>query len=622
MKEKKDMLQGLMNVKPKSVKVDSSVVQLSFLDLNKEQLPMFRAMVPTDMLEWIKSNKGLVDGNYHKYGALLFRGFSLDGEQQFNSFTQQLSNEMMDYAEPSTPRSKVSDKVYTSTEYPKEQFIALHNEHSYSNSWPQKIWFYCVKAAEQGGETPIADSRKVFEIIDPAIREEFIRKGVMYVRNFSNDLDLPWTSVFQTHDKQEAEAYCRRAGIEFEWKADGNLRTRQVCQAALHHPRTNEWVWFNQAHLFHVSNLEENLRSYLLEHCGEGNLPRHTLFGDGTPIPLSYLEEIRRAFRQAQVSFPWQKNDVLMLDNMLFAHGRNPFEGTRKILVAMAEPFHYRQPQGLTTNKNAHVKSQAVSNARKSTAQFFSNQLSDATDHEILKYKLAAAYRIMVSEGLDEGGISGHISMRVPGEPESFWVNPFGLMADEITAGNLIKVDKSGSVMEGDFPVNVAGFCIHAAIHSAYPHINCVVHTHSPWGTLFSALDRKIEPIDQNCCLFFENHALYSQFNGPVNDPEDAQRLASTLNGKDVIVLRNHGTITCGNTIEAAVMRMVSVERAYRLNVLALQANDVKLVPAETAKLTRDWIGNDMAFAIEFNALLRKIERLDPEFKKYRPQYL
>ncbi|HSH66066.1 MAG TPA: TauD/TfdA family dioxygenase [Bacteroidia bacterium] len=512
MKEKKDRLLGLMNVKPQSVKIDaSSFVQLSFLQLNKERLAMFKAGNATDILSWVKENKKLVDDSFLKQGAVLFRGFTVDGEGQFNEFTQQLSSEMMDYSEPSTPRSKIQDKVYTSTEYPKEQFIALHNEHSYSNNWPQKIWFYCVKPADEGGETPIADSRKVFEIIDPAIREEFIKKGVMYVRNFSNDLDLPWTTVFQTNDKKEVETYCRKAGIEFEWKADGNLRTKQVCQAALRHPRTNEWVWFNQAHLFHVTNLEENLQAYLMEHCGESNLPRTTFFGDGSPIPLSYLDEIRRAFRQAQLSFSWQKSDILMLDNMLFAHGRNPFEGTRKILVSMAEPFHYNNDKAkINQNGNGTVASQAVAHARKNTAQFFSNQLSNESDHDIAKYKLAAAYRIMVSESLDEGGISGHISMRVPGEEELFWVNPFGLLSEEINAGNLIKVDKNGNVIEGDYPVNVAGFCIHAAIHTAYPKINCVVHTHSPWGTLFSALDRKIEPIDQNCCLFYENHTLYT----------------------------------------------------------------------------------------------------------------
>jgi ribulose-5-phosphate 4-epimerase/fuculose-1-phosphate aldolase/alpha-ketoglutarate-dependent taurine dioxygenase len=620
MKHKNDALAGLMSIKPKSMKIDPSAVNpLSFLDLGKSRLSLFQANRPVDLVEWVSVNKNLIDEAFLKHGALLFRGFKVEGEKQFNVFTQQLSTELMDYAEPSTPRSKVVEKVYTSTEYPKEQFIAMHNEHSYSTSWPHKIWFYCAQAPLIGGETPIADSRKVYEKIDPAVREEFIRKGVMYVRNFSNDLDLPWSVVFQTYKKEEVEAYCRKANIAFEWKTDGNLRTKQICQAVIQHPQTQESVWFNQAHLFHVSNLEAHVQAYLMEQCGESNLPRNTYFGDGTPIPMNYLQEIRNAYELSKMTFPWQEGDVLMLDNMLYAHGRNPFDGPRKILVAMAEAVHFQDIDTLR-QASASTSHAAVAKARKNTSQFFSNQQSDDTDHQIVKYKLAAAYRIMVSESLDEGGISGHISMRVPGEPESFWVNPFGLLADEVTPANLIKVDKTGNVLEGDYPANVAGFCIHAAIHEAYPKINCVVHTHSPWGTLFTALDRKVEAIDQNCCLFFENQSAYDQFNGPVNDPEDAVRLAKALDHKDVILLRNHGSITCGTTIEAAVVRMVALEKAYRLNVLSLQVPDVKLVSAETARLTRDWIGNDMAFAIEFNALLRKVERIYPEFKNSRPQ--
>lgn len=613
MKLKNDLLQGLKSTKPKLVKIDqSSEVRLEFLPLKNGELGMFRANGTIRLADWIADNKPMVEEAFLQHGALLFRGFTLEEEGAFNNVTRQLSHEMMDYSEPSTPRSRIGDKVYTSTEYPKEQFISMHNEHSYSNHWPEKIWFYCVKPADSGGATPISDSRLVFDKIDPAIRNEFIRKGVMYVRNFSSDMDLPWQTVFQVTEKTDVEEYCQKNGIKCEWKADGNLRTRQVCQSAIEHPRTKEWVWFNQAHLFNVFNLDPLLRDYLIDNYGEENVPRNTFFGDGTPIPLAYLEAIRSAYEETKLVFDWQAADVLMLDNMLYAHGRHPFEGERKILVAMAEPFHY--------DYSAAMQQQSVSKARRDTSRFFINNLADKEDHEILKYKLAAAYRIMVTESLDEGGISGHISMRVPGEPESFWVNPFGMLAEEVTADNLIKVDKTGKVLEGDYPVNVAGFCIHAAIHTAYPDINCVVHTHSPWGTLFSSLDRSIEPIDQNCCLFFEKHTHYHQFNGPVNDPEDARRLSQALAGNDVIILRNHGTITCGASIEAAVMKMVAVERAYRLNILSLQTPGIKLIPAETARLTRDWIGNDIAFSIEFDALLRKAERNYPAFKSARPQ--
>jgi ribulose-5-phosphate 4-epimerase/fuculose-1-phosphate aldolase/alpha-ketoglutarate-dependent taurine dioxygenase len=492
---------------------------------------------------------------------------------------------------------------------------------SYTTSWPLKIAFCCAQPADEGGETPVADSRRVYELIDPRVREMFTNRGVMYVRNFNESLDLRWQDFFQTEDERAVEDYCREADIRFEWTEGGGLRTRQVCQAVAAHPRTRETVWFNQAHLFHVSNLEPQVREYLLENFGEENLPRNAYFGDGSAIPPAALEEIRAAYGRAQIVFDWQAGDVLMLDNMLYAHGRNPFEGERRVLVAMADPFG-RLPQRPRPEAPHASGQEAVLHARRQTAQHFVKDFRAEQDHETLKYKLAAAYRIMVAEGLDEGGVSGHITLRVPGEPGRFWVNPFGLLAEEVTPANLIKVDESGAVLEGEHPVNVAGFCIHAAIHKARPDVDCVAHTHSPWGTLFSALGRPVQPIDQNCCMFFENHALHDEYHGPVTDHDDALSLTRALGDRAVVVLRNHGTITCGETVESAVMLMVAAERAFRLNVMAQQAGELKLIPPDVARLTRDWIANPIGFAVEFRALLRKVERLYPEFKGFRPAHL
>ncbi|NEQ80728.1 MAG: TauD/TfdA family dioxygenase, partial [Moorea sp. SIO2I5] len=223
------------------------------------------------------------------------------------------------------------------------QFIPLHNENAYSLSWPMKIWFFCVEAAEQGGETPIADSKKIFQRIDPKIKEQFLQKKVMYVRNYRPGLDLQWENVFQTNQKSEVETYCRKAGIEFEWKDGNHLRTRQVCQAVAAHPKTGETLWFNQAHLFHVSSLEPEVREFLLSNFEESDLPRNAYYGDGSPIEVSVLEEIREIYQQEAVKFTWQKGDILMLDNMLTAHGRMPFTGSRKVVVGMAEPYTKQQ---------------------------------------------------------------------------------------------------------------------------------------------------------------------------------------------------------------------------------------------------------------------------------------
>ena len=195
--------------------------------------------------------------------------------------------------------------------------------------------------AERGGQTPIADSRRVYRRIEPRIRERFLAKGVMYVRNFGSRLALPWQAVFNTREQSEVEAYCRRHGIEAEWREGGRLRIRYVRPAAAKHPATGEPVWFNHVPLFHVSRLDPVVRRALLDEFTEEGLPYNAYYGDGTPIADEDLEAICEVYRQEQVTFDWRPGDVLMLDNMLTAHGREPFVGAeRKILVGMAEPVH------------------------------------------------------------------------------------------------------------------------------------------------------------------------------------------------------------------------------------------------------------------------------------------
>jgi alpha-ketoglutarate-dependent taurine dioxygenase len=292
--------------------------------------------------QWATENRQRIEDGLLQRGGILFRGFRVDGLADFQKFIETASGGLLKYTYRSTPRTELSHNIYTSTEYPASQEIPLHNENSYSRSWPMKLFFFCEKNAEEGGMTPIADSHQVFERIPAAIRESFMEKKVMYVRNYGGGADLPWQEVFQTQDQREVERFCDTAGIDYEWLDNGRLRTRQVCQSVARHPRTGRMVWFNQAHLFHVSSLDPKLSAAMLEVFKEEDLPRHSFYGDGTSIETSVLDEIREIYRQTQVAFPWQEGDILMLDNMAVAHGRTPYRGERKIRVGMTEPVDSR----------------------------------------------------------------------------------------------------------------------------------------------------------------------------------------------------------------------------------------------------------------------------------------
>jgi malonyl CoA-acyl carrier protein transacylase/alpha-ketoglutarate-dependent taurine dioxygenase len=316
------------------------LVKTGFLS-GGQQLPVLiePEIDEVNLIGWVDKNRAHVEGLLLKHGAILFRGFRSVSASNLRQFAEAFTPDLLDYNYRSTPRTVVGDKVYTSTEYPAHQAIPLHNENAYTRSWPMKIWFYCDQPASEGGETPIADSRELFRLLDPKITKRFIEKGITYVRNYGEGLDLHWQEVFQTSDRGEVERYCKAVGMEFEWKDGERLRTRQLCQAIASHPKTGETVWFNQAHLFHMSSLGAGLQSALLGSFGEEDLPRNAYYGDGSRIEASVLDEVRAAYQQAATVFAWREGDVLMVDNMLVAHGRNPYVGPRRVLVVMAEPY-------------------------------------------------------------------------------------------------------------------------------------------------------------------------------------------------------------------------------------------------------------------------------------------
>jgi hypothetical protein len=289
-----------------------------------------------DLADWAKSNREFIETKLLEHGAIFFRNFDVDGVARFERFAKSISHELFgDYGD--LPRAGVGGRVYGSTPYPRDQAILFHNESAHMRRWPMKIWFFCIKAAEQGGETPIVDCRRVYKLLDPKVRDVFARKGLMYVRNYVDGLDVSWQSFFRTTDKAVVEEACRNAVIDFEWKDDGRLRTSEIRQAVANHPRTGEPIFFNQIQLHHVSCLDPKVRESMSRMFAEQDLPRNVYYGDGSRIDDSVIDEVRDVYQRAANHIPWQEGDVLMLDNMLVGHGRNPFVGERKIVVAMAE---------------------------------------------------------------------------------------------------------------------------------------------------------------------------------------------------------------------------------------------------------------------------------------------
>src|SRR5260370_10534930 len=219
---------------------------------------MAPASAKCDLADGARNNRDYINAKLHKHGGVLFRGFGLSTPQYFEQVAAAIYNEI--YAEyGDLPREGVAGKIYTSTPYPEDKSILYHNESSHMNAWPTRISFFCVIAAKQGGCSPIVDCRKAYQPVDPAVREKFEKLGLMYVRNFSDGLDVSWPRFFQTDDPAELEHACKNHGLIAEWYGYDDLRVRQRCRGVLRHPVTGELSFFNQVQLHHVHCLDPDV---------------------------------------------------------------------------------------------------------------------------------------------------------------------------------------------------------------------------------------------------------------------------------------------------------------------------------------------------------------------------
>jgi alpha-ketoglutarate-dependent taurine dioxygenase len=274
-----------------------------------------------------------------EHRGILFRDFRVRDATDYQAFIEALGVKPMDYTYRSTPRTHVRGAVFTATEYPSRVEIPLHCENAYQRTWPMWLSFCCIKPAGGGGQTPIADMRKVTAAIPAAILDRFARRHVKYIRHYHPHVDVPWRDVFRATDREELARFCGENDIHHEWLDGEILRTEQVCQGVADHPATGATVFFNQAHLFHVSSLGPQVAEDMMGVYGRDRLPRDAKFGDGGNIGTEDLAAVRTAFASAAVDLLWRQGDVVILDNMQVAHGRRAYVGERRLLAALLNPY-------------------------------------------------------------------------------------------------------------------------------------------------------------------------------------------------------------------------------------------------------------------------------------------
>ena len=282
--------------------------------------------------KWKKKYKQILE----KKGAILFRGFKVSNIDEFNSVVKSVHKKVLNYEEASTPRSKIKGKVYTSTQISPQVEIPIHNEMSYAEKFPQNLWFYSNKVAKRGGQTTIANSKKIYDEIDSKIKKDFEKNKIMYIRRYGYGLDLTWSKTFNTTNKKKVSDYCKKNKIKFKWESKDKLVTWKINNFSIFNSKIKFKVWFNQAHLFHKSNYDKKTTLLFNKVIGKNNFPRDTKFGNGKDIPLSHLKKIRNVLEKNSVNINWKKNDILILNNLLISHGRRKYAGKRKVYVVMS----------------------------------------------------------------------------------------------------------------------------------------------------------------------------------------------------------------------------------------------------------------------------------------------
>jgi alpha-ketoglutarate-dependent taurine dioxygenase len=299
--------------------------------------PVLRAYANSDAEGWVADNLETLRSALLGHGSLLVRGLDVADAAQAGRLAELIAGPLVTERESFAPRTAYAPAVYSSSAWPANQPMCMHHELSYAQELPSTMVFACLQAPTSGGETAVADAAAVLADLPPDIVSRFERDGWLLIRNYGETIGVPWQQAFGTDDPAEVEAYCRANDTEFEWTESG-LRTRQVRTAVAHHPVTGQRLWFNQIAFLNELTMDPDVREYLAMVLGPDGLPFTTRYGDGEPIPAEVVDVINEVYQRHTAATPWQRGDLLLVDNLRTAHSRQPYEGDREIVVAMGTP--------------------------------------------------------------------------------------------------------------------------------------------------------------------------------------------------------------------------------------------------------------------------------------------
>ena len=296
---------------------------------------------PDDASRWAAEHRDWLRTFVAEHGALLVRGLELTDPVRAEAVFRQVG-ELRTETEAFAPRSRYAEGVYSATEWPPNQPMCLHHELSYALQPPGLMLFACLVAPEGDGATLVADASAVLDALPNELVDRCERLGWLVIRNYGEDIGASLQESFGTDDRDAIERYCRANAIQFEWGADDGsiLRTRQRRQAVVRHPLTGRRCWFNQIAFLSEWTLAPELREYILDVYGANGLPFNTRFGNGDPVDADVVQAINDTYERHTARQPWQAGDLLLVDNVRSAHGREPFEGPREVVVALSGAVH------------------------------------------------------------------------------------------------------------------------------------------------------------------------------------------------------------------------------------------------------------------------------------------